>query len=100
MSSVTRRDFFKFASAAATVLAACELILPSRTIFLPPAGGWYSESFVEKLNRLVAEAMNRKYDEMMAAIAEVNDPVLFPSYARVFRPEKIIVASTRIELPS
>lgn len=38
---MNRRGFLKFLAPAAALIVAPELLIPKRTFFLPPAGGWH-----------------------------------------------------------
>jgi hypothetical protein len=75
---ITRRELFKFIGAGAVAVAAGELILPSRKIFLPPRGGWPESMVAAMLNREAQKLMNAKYLEMVEIIDAAGHPALFP----------------------
>lgn len=56
---ISRRHFLGFAAAGALLVP--ELLLPRKTFFLPPAGGWYCRSSDEWINSLPQLVCNAEY---------------------------------------
>jgi hypothetical protein len=68
---MNRRGFLSLLAPAVALVIAPELLLPKRTFFLPPAGGWTT---------LGATDIQRMKDALArAAELEVNPPLLVPN---------------------
>jgi len=67
---LNRRGFLKLLTPAAAILVAPELLIPRKTFFLPPAGGWGHTLTVADL---------RRFKEMMIrqALLISNPPVAY-----------------------
>jgi hypothetical protein len=69
---VNRRGFLSFLSAAATapLVPVPELLLPTRTIFLPPVGGWRGNGLLS-IDLIAKEAL-RFFHQEMEFMATIN----------------------------
>lgn len=72
---MNRRGFFGlFAAAAATAIAApeLELLVPTRTIFLPPAGGWIGRGNQLLTIKMISEEMMCVFSRNMEFMSEID----------------------------
>jgi hypothetical protein len=68
---VNRRGFFKALGAIATTFVVPQLIVPQQTIFLPPAGGWASQTL--DIDVMLSQMWDRYavYPRMLVVSSEV-----------------------------
>lgn len=65
---ITRRGFLTLIAPAAGALLVPELLLPKRTFFLPPAGGWCSYS--DYINEMLSEFESRILNPAAVQLAQ------------------------------
>lgn len=79
---ITRRGFLSLLAPAAALIAAPELLLPKRTFFLPPVGGWSKSGavgWVARSNNLpltATEVLMRQQYMLNAALRAAFPPLV------------------------
>lgn len=93
-----RRSFLKLLAGSAAAVAAGELLLPKRTFFLPPPGGWALgnvdvEAIIKKaLARDIAKSIDRGvFDYYYAPAFPARRIVASPEMARIFREARALL---------
>lgn len=96
---MNRRKFLGFLAAAGAAIAVPELLVPKKSFFLPPAGGWKTydlrnwnfglDDFEERVLQPAMQRLSVQIDEQMCGLAklQVGDIIsIEPHHA--FAPQK------------